>query len=91
MELVKSNIPMPSITRVSANASKYRFAELEVGESFLVKDVVDVEKAKNALTAAINAFRKRTKNPMRLTVRSFQDETGVDVVGVWRMDDKIAA
>ena len=90
MSIEFKNVPMPSTVRNTT--SKYDFAALTVGgPAMLETEVVNVDKAKSKLTSALVAYRGRTKDKSKFSVRSFKNEAGQDVVGVWKTADAPAA
>ena len=82
MSLEFVNIPMPKSAR--AVESKYKFGDLVVGGPALVEaEVLSVEKAKSKLTSALVAYRGRTGDKSKFSVRAFKNADGTDAIGCW--------
>ena len=75
---IQKDIPMPG-RRSGGKASKYPFADMEEGDSF----VIPAEEGRriSAVRAAIDNWRKR--HDMRIRFRARQLEDGA--IGVWRI------
>lgn len=85
--LIVMNIPLPALTRYSAKGSQYDFAALQVGGPALVdQDVIDPKKAHSRVSSALTAYRKRTGDMSKFTVRITQVD-GKDVIGVWKLEN----
>ena len=88
IELVQMSIP--KTTR--AVTSKYPFGSLTVGGPAIIDtEVVDRAKAQSRITSALVAYRARTGDKSRFSVRTFKQEDGTDAVGVWKIADAPAA
>ena len=86
MALVFANIPLPQSAR--SVTSKYLFGNLTVGGPALLEgDFVDVAKAKSKLTSALVAYRVRTGDKSRFSIRAFKQADGTDAVGCWKLAD----
>lgn len=86
MSIQMKAIPVPKTSRTVT--SKYDFAALTVGGPALVdSDVVNVAKATSRLTSALVAYRARTGDKSKFTVRGFKQEDGTDAAGVWKIAD----
>lgn len=85
MSITLANIPVPKTSRTAS--SKYKFGDLTVGGPAMVEtDVVDTKRAQSKMTSALVAYRSRTGDRSRFTVRVFKDETdGTDRIGVWKL------
>lgn len=84
MSLELVNVAIPKTSRTVA--SKYKFDELTVGGPAMVEsEVVDVKKAQSKMTSALVAYRARTGNRAKYSVRSFKAEDGTDRIGVWKI------
>ena len=80
-------LALPALTRFSAKGSQYDFAGLTVGGPALVDtDVTDPKKAHSRVSSALTAYRKRSKDTSKFTVRVTQLD-GKDVIGVWKLED----
>lgn len=90
MSLAFVNVPLPKTSRTVD--SKYNFAGLTVGGPALaVTEVVSVDKAISKLTSALVAYRKRSGDKSKFTVRPYKQEDGTDAVGCWKLADAPAA
>lgn len=90
MSLVLQNVALPKTSRTTS--SKYNFAGLTVGGPALVEtEVVDVKKASSKLASALVAYRKRTGDKSKFTIRVFPQADGSDAVGCWKLADAPAA
>lgn len=79
------DIPMPALKRFSKKGSIYDFASLEVGGQGLIdSDVVDAKKAHSRVSSALTAYKKRTSDAGKFTVRLVEID-GQQAVGVWRL------
>lgn len=79
-------IPVPASTRNVE--SKYKFEQLTVnGPAMVETEVVDAEKVHSKLTSALVAYRQRTGDKSKFTVRVFKQADGTDAVGVWKLAD----
>lgn len=80
-------LPIPALTRFSAKGSQYDFGSLTVGGPALVEtSVVDADKAHSRVSSALTAYRKRSGDKSKFTVRVTQLE-GKDVIGVWKLEN----
>lgn len=75
---IESDIPVPKRTGGRAGGSKYPFAQMQIGQSFLVGSDVKV----TTVRSAIGAFTKNHPD-FKFAVRS--TEAGVRV---WRVQDE---
>lgn len=91
MSITIKSVPVPKSSRTVT--SKYDFAALVAGssEAIVETEVVNVDKAKSKLTSALVAYRQRTGDKSKFTVRPFKNEDGTDAVGVWKLADAPAA
>ena len=90
MTLAFANIALPKSARTVE--SKYKFGELTVGGPALVEaEVVNVEKAKSKLTSALEAYRGRTGDKSKFSIRAVKNADGSDAVGCWKIADAPAA
>ena len=88
IELVNVSIPKTSRTV----SSKYKFGDLTVGGPAMVEtDVIDPKKAQSKMTSALVAYRSRTGDRSKFSVRTFKAEDGTDRIGVWKIADAPAA
>lgn len=86
MALTLKSIPIPKTSRTVE--SKYDFGSLTVGGPALVEDgVVNVKKAQSRMTSALVAYRSRSGDRSRYSVRTFTNDDGSDAVGVWKVED----
>jgi hypothetical protein len=86
MSIELKQIALPKTTRLVA--SKYNFGSLAVGGPALVDDeVIDRAKAQSRITSALVAYRARTGDKSKFSVRVFKQEDGTDAVGVWKTAD----
>lgn len=84
-------LPLPRLTRFSTKASQYDFTLLTVGGPALVDtDVEDVKKAHSRVSSALTAYRKRSGDTSKFTVRITQ-LSGKPVIGVWKLQNAPAA
>jgi len=82
MALEFKNIPMPKTQR--SVTSKYNFGDLVVGGPALTEcEVVNAKKTSSKITSALVAFRARTGNKDKFSVRTYTQEDGSQAVGVW--------
>lgn len=80
-------LALPALTRFSAKGSQYDFPSLVVGGPALVDtDVVDPKKAHSRVSSALTAYRKRSGDTSKFTVRVTKLD-GKDVIGVWKLED----
>ena len=79
-------VPVPTSARTVE--SKYAFDKLAVGGAALVlADVVNLDKARSKLTSALVAYRKRSGDKSKFTIRPFKQADGSDAVGCWKLAD----
>ena len=84
MSLAMQNVSIPKTSRTVS--SKYKFGDLVIGGPALVEtDVVDAKKAKSKITSALVAYRARTGDTSKYTVRTFIKEDGTEGVGCWKI------
>lgn len=88
-EITLQNVALPKITR--ATTTKYPFAELTVGGPAIVMEVLDAKKGVSKLTSALVAYRARSGDQAKYTVRAFKAEDGTDRIGCWKTGDAPAA
>lgn len=97
MTAQRATIAMPARRPLQPSApreTKYDLASLapESADCLIETDTVNIKKAQSRLTSAVASYRKRPGNELhRFAVRTFKDENGQDVVGVWRLADKAPA
>lgn len=90
MSITFADQPLPKTARTVE--SKYAFDKLVVGGQALADtSVVNVKKATSRMTSALAAYRKRTGDKSRFSVRPFKNEDGSDAVGVWKVKDAAVA
>lgn len=90
MSIELKTIALPKTTR--SVTSKYAFGDLTVGGPALVdNEVIDRAKAQSRITSALVAYRARTGDKSKFSVRTFKQEDGTDAVGVWKTADAPAA
>jgi len=81
---IRKGIPKPLSTRGStAGATKYPFALMEVGDSFILAAVGDVQTKRRA-ASAINTAHKRFPGK-----RFSQRVDASGALGIWRDADKV--
>lgn len=79
---LESGIPVPKATRAGRSGSKYPFAQMEVGESFLVGLNAKGEPlSQGTVRSALGAFSKRNPNSGKFAVRDTDQG-----VRVWRTE-----
>lgn len=84
MSLVFADVALPKTSRTVT--SKYAFEKLTVGGPALVEgEVLDAQKAASKLTSALVAYRKRTGDKSKFSVRMFKQADGTDAVGCWKI------
>lgn len=89
MSLAMQTVAIPKTSRTVS--SKYQFGSLTVGGVALVEtEVVDAKKAKSKITSALVAYRARTGDTSKFTVRTFIKEDGSEGVGCWKVADAVA-
>lgn len=76
---IVDNLKMPQVTR-GTRSSKYPFAELEVGQAFVIPADEVPAKGLTSVRAAINGFRSAYGKDKKFTTRNLED----GAVGVWR-------
>lgn len=90
MTLEFKTVDMPKTTR--RVTSKYKFGELVVGGPSLTEtEVIDAKKASSKITSALVAYRARTGDGSKFSVRTYTQEDGTQAVGVWKVSDASAA
>lgn len=90
MALQFVNIPLPKSQRTVT--SKYNFGDLKVGGPALSEtEVIDAKKASSKITSALVAYRARTGDAGKFSVRIYNNPDGTQAVGVWRVSDAPAA
>ncbi len=78
------SIPVPATARTVE--SKYDFHTLVVnGPALAVTDILNVDKAKSRMNSALVAYRQRTGDKSKFTIRPFKNEDGTDAVGCWKI------
>lgn len=86
MSLSFANVALPKSARTVE--SKYAFGALVVGGPALVEaQVVNQTKALSRLTSALVAYRKRTGDKSKFSVRPLKNADGTDAVGCWKVAD----
>jgi len=78
---IRSDIPMPK-RAAGRQGSKYPFAQLEVGQSFLVDE--DIKAA--TVRSAAGAFMKRNPDAGKFALRNVPMDDGSTAIGVWRTE-----
>ena len=76
---IVDGLEMPHVTR-GQRGSKYPFAELEVGQAFVVPADEVPAKGLTSIRAAINGFRSAYGKDRKFTPRNLEN----GAVGVWR-------
>jgi len=90
MSITLQNVAIPTTSRTIA--SKYAFEQLQVNGPALVEtEVLSVKKAASKLTSALVAYRKRTGDKSKFSVRPFKQADGTDAVGCWKIADAPAS
>ena len=77
--MIEEDVPMPK-RQGGRTGSKYPFAALDVGQSFMVPDTQDKEVNVGTLRSALGAFKKRNPDSGKFSVRSVDGG-----VRVWRV------
>ena len=86
MTLAFVNVAMPKSARTVT--SKYDFGSLTVGGPALVEtEVITAEKTKSKLVSAMVAYRARSKDMSKFSIRAFKNADGTDAVGCWKIAD----
>lgn len=86
-KLIAMSLPIPALTRFSTKGSQYDFASLVVGGDAMVDtDVTDSAKAHSRVSSALTAYKKRTGDKSKFTVRVTKVD-GKDVIAVWKIED----
>lgn len=89
MSITLQNVAIPKTSRVTS--SKYAFGQLTVGGPALVEnEVINSKKAQSKITSALVAYRNRTGDKSKFTVRVFKNEDGTDSVGCWKTGEAAA-
>lgn len=70
---IQKNIPIPNTT--AGRPSKYPFADMEIGDSFELRDV-----PKNTVLNAASSWAKRNKNKRKFCIR-YENK----VTRIWRI------
>lgn len=84
MAIVFADVALPKVSRTVE--SKYPFGQLVAGGQPLIEnEVVDPHKVKSRMSSALVAFKKRTGDNGKYSVRVFKQEDGTDAVGVWKL------
>lgn len=87
MAIQTLELALPPLTRYSPKASQYDFRSLEAGTTQCVAESglteADVDKAHSRLTSAVQAYRKRSGDNRKFTVRTVDHKDGTFTVGVW--------
>jgi hypothetical protein len=80
-------LAIPALTRFSKTGSQYEFDKLTVGGPALVEaDFVDAKKAHSRVSSALTAYRKRTGDESKFTVRVAKLDDR-EIIGVWKLED----
>lgn len=74
---IVDDLPLPETKK----GSKYPFAQLEVGQAFIIPADAVPSKGLPCVRAAAAAYRKRSGEKVKLTARMLEDGS----VGVWRL------
>ena len=86
MSITLQNVAIPKTSRTVS--SKYAFGSLTVGGPALVEnEVIDPKKAQSKITSALVAYRNRTGDKSKFTVRVFKNEDGSDSIGCWKVGE----
>lgn len=86
MSIELQNVAIPKTAR--SVTSKYAFGSLVVGGPALVEtEVVNAKKAQSKLTSALVAYRARTGDKSKFTIRTFTKVDGTEAVGAWKVAD----
>lgn len=89
MSLSFVEVAMPKTSRTVS--SKYKFGDLIVGGPAMVEtDVVNAKKAQSKMTSALVAYRSRTGDRAKYSVRVFKATDGTDNIGVWKIAEAAA-
>jgi hypothetical protein len=75
--ILETDVPLPKRAGGGRTGSKYPFAQMEVGHSFVVSDGVKI----GTVRSAIGAFSKRYSDAGKFAVRQVEDG-----VRVWRTE-----
>lgn len=78
--IIEEDVPMPK-RQGGRTGSKYPFALLEPGQSFMVSDETDKEANVGTLRSALGAFNKRNPDSGKFSVRKVEGG-----VRVWRVE-----
>lgn len=90
MSLQLQNVEIPKTARTVQ--SKYNFGALTVGGPALVEtEVVDAAKVSSKLASALVAYRRRTGDKSKFSIRIFKQADNTDAVGCWKIADAPAA
>jgi len=84
---IESGIPVPTKKKrgPQKGISKYRFQDLQVGQSiFVPADGEYVEKVRNRITASVRNWHKDTK--LRFTTQVYQNGEAPQGVRIWRVE-----
>jgi len=85
--LTTMTLALPPLTRFSAKGSQYNFSGLTVGGAALVdSDVIDAKKSHSRVSSALTAYRKRSGDKSKFTVRIAEID-GKQVIGVWKLEN----
>lgn len=76
---IQKGIAIPTRARKSNN--KYPFAQMEVGDSFFVKDTKTPDKTRNTLASAVWYYKKRNGSKTNFYTKMY-----VTGVRVWRVE-----
>ena len=73
-------------------AIEYNFGALTVNGPALVEtEVVDAAKVSSKLASALVAYRRRTGDKSKFSIRIFKQADNTDAVGCWKIADAPAA
>jgi hypothetical protein len=77
MYTILDDLPVPERTR----KSKYPFAEMEVGQAFVIPSDAVPAKGLASVRASITGYKKRSVGPSKLIARMLDDGS----IGVWKV------
>lgn len=76
---IQKGIAIP--TRAKKSTKKYPFSDMEVGDSFFIKDTKTPDKTRNTLASAAWYYKKKNGN-----TQHFHTKIYVTGVRVWRVE-----
>jgi hypothetical protein len=84
MAITLQNIEIPKVSRTVE--SKYPFGQLTVGGPAMTEqNFLDIHKAKSRMSSALVAYKKRTGDKSKFSVRAIKSTDGTDMVAVWKV------